>query len=176
MGVITKEEGRFWGYAYVKPRTEKKVQSALESRAIPNYLPTVAKARMHHSTKITTHHPMLPGYIFLCITDEERRELKTAEKQIVQIELLREEHLEEEFINELNILKRCEELAQTKPVVINPDIVAGDKVTIISGPLQGLETTVESRSSSSDKVIINLMMLNVNITCPISAENLKKTS
>ena len=117
---------------------------------------------------------MLPGYIFLCISDEERRELKTVEKQIVQIELLREEHLEEEFINELNILKRCEALAQTLPVVINPEIVAGDKVTIISGPLQGLETTVESRSETSDKVIINLMMLNVNITCPISAENLKK--
>jgi hypothetical protein len=121
---IGKIPERYWGYAYVKPRTEKKLKSALEARSIPCFLPLIPKARMHHATKVVSFLPMIPGYVFLSVTDEERRELKISEKHIVQIELLRESSSEKTFIEELNILKRCEILAQSEPVLINPEIAA----------------------------------------------------
>ena len=171
---IGKIPERCWGYAYVKPRTEKKLKSALEARSIPCFLPLIPKARMHHATKVVSFLPMIPGYVFLSVTDEERRELKISEKHIVQIELLRESSSEETFIRELNILKRCEVLAQSEPVLINPEIAAGDDVVVTDGPLSGLQAKVLRRADETDSIVLNLTMLNSHIEYPVSAEKLQK--
>ena len=171
---IRKIPERYWGYAYVKPRTEKKLKSVLEARGIPCFLPLVPKARMHHATKVVSFLPMIPGYVFLSLSDEERRELKISEKHIVQIELLRESSSEETFIEELNILKRCEILAQSEPVLINPEIAAGDNVVVTTGPLAGLQAKVLRRADDTNSIILNLTMLHSHIEYPVSAEMLKK--
>jgi transcription antitermination factor NusG len=129
---------------------------------------------MHHSSKVVSLLPMIPGYVFLSLTDDERRELKSSEKHVVQIELLRESGLEERFINELNILKRCEILAQNEPVLINPEISAGDDVVISDGPLAGLQAKVLRRADENNSIIINLTMLNSHVEYPVSAEKLHK--
>ena len=171
---IKKIPERHWGYAYVKPRTEKKFKLSLEARGIPSYLPLLPKARIHHSSKVISLLPMIPGYVFLNLTDDERRELKSSEKHVVQIELLRESVQEDRFIEELNILKRCEILAQNEPVLVNPDISAGDDVEITEGPLAGLQTKVLRRADDINCIIINLTMLNAHVEYPVSAEKLQK--
>ena len=171
---IEKIPERHWGYAYVKPRTEKKFKLALETRGIPSYLPLLPKARIHHSSKVISLLPMIPGYVFLNLTDDERRELKSSEKHVVQIELLRESVLEDKFIKELNILKRCEMLAQNEPVLVNPEISAGDDVMITAGPLAGLQAKVLRRADDINCIIINLTMLNAHVEYPVSAEKLQK--
>jgi transcription antitermination factor NusG len=130
---------------------------------------------MHHATKVVSFLPMIPGYVFLSVTDEERRELKISEKHIVQIELLRESSSEETFIKELNILKRCEILAQSEPVLINPEIAAGDDVVVTDGPLSGLQAKVLRRADEANSIVLNLTILNSHIEYPVSAETLKKT-
>lgn len=172
--IFIREPGRYWGYAYVKPRAEKKVVESLGSRGLPVYLPLVPRARMHHSTKVISHVPMIPGYVFLSASDEERRELKMGERHIVLIELLRDRLKEESFIEELKTLRSCEELAKSEPVLINPEIVAGDQVEVISGPLAGLCTRVVRRADDVDTIIINLPILNVHVEYPVSPETLKK--
>ena len=125
---IEKMPGRYWGFAYLRPRTEKAVAEILAGRDVPVYLPLVNKARLHHGTKIVTPLPMFPGYIFLAAGELERRELKRTEKNFVNIELLREEFEEETLIRELNALRQFEILAQTKEILVNPGIQRGDKV------------------------------------------------
>ncbi len=171
---IIKQEARFWGFGYVKPKTEKKVWENLKKKGISCYLPLIPRARMHHSTKIVTLVPLLPSYIFLCLDDEERRELKKAEKEFIRIELLHEKGQEEQFIRELNILTKCEELAKTSPVLVNPDIVAGDDVMIIDGPLKGLQTKVLHRDDKTDSIIINLPLFHTHLEYPLPAGELKK--
>lgn len=171
---IRKIPERHWGYAYVKPRTEKKLKSALEARGIPCFLPLIPKARLHHATKVVSFLPMIPGYVFLSLSDEERRELKISEKHIVQIELLRESSSEETFIKELNVLKRCEILAQSEPILINPAISAGDDVVVTEGPLAGLQAKVLRRADETDSIVLNLTILNSHIEYPVSAETLQK--
>lgn len=171
---IHKIPERYWGYAYVSPRSEKKVKDALESRGIPVYLPLIPKARMHHSSKVISYLPMLPGYVFLCADDDERRELKIGNKQVVRIELLRDEMTETAFIAELNILKRCEVLAATAPVLINPEIAVGDDVQVTEGPLAGLRTKVIYRADDTNSIIVNLPVLNSHVEYHVSAELLKK--
>ena len=172
-GEIRKYPERYWGYAYVRPRTEKKVLETFEGRGLPCYLPLVPKARIHHSTKVISYLPMLPGYVFLSADDDERRELKTGEKHIVQIELLREREHEDRFIEELNILKCCEALSEHEPVLINPEICAGSDVEVTSGALSGLRAKVLRRSDNTDSIILNLPILNLHIEYPVSAETLK---
>ena len=165
---------KHWGYGYVRPRTEKKVKEKLDSLGIVSYLPLLPKARMHPSSKVISYRPMLPGYIFLCMSDDERREVKIGEKNFVRIELIREEIKEGLFLEELKVLKCCEALAMEGPVLINPEIISGDEVEVISGPLAGLRTQVIRRADETDSIIINLPILNLHVDYPVSAETLKK--
>ncbi len=172
--MIEKAPGRYWGFAYVRVHAEKKVQATLISMGIPQYLPTLPKARIHHSTKIVSDIPMIPGYIFLCASDNERTELRRREKRLVTVELLRNECQENAFVAELNALRQCEILAREEPVLVNPDIVPGDEVLITSGHLQGLKTTVRARDNEQDVIIVNLTILNKHVEYPVSAQTLQK--
>ncbi len=172
--LISRTPGRHWGFAHVRVHTEKKVRTFLDAMGIPHYLPTLPKARMHHSTKIISEIPMIPGYIFLCADDNERADLRRREKRFVHIELLRDPCLEDVFIEELNALRRCEILAREEPILVNPDIVAGDEVLITAGHLQGLRTTVCARDNEHNTIIVNLTILNKHVEYPVSAETLQK--
>lgn len=174
MAFIEKQTERFWGFAYLRPRTEKKVAEKLAGLNYPVYLPLVNKARLHHGTKIVTPFPMIPGYIFLAASDFERTELKKHEKELVQIELLREKSEEETLIRELNALRQFEILAQTEEVLINPGIQHGDKVLVTQGPLKGLETEVIRREDQKDAIVINITILEKTIEYLVSADMLRK--
>ena len=174
MAFIEKETDRYWGFAYLRPRTEKKTAETLAGRNIPVYLPLVKKARLHHGSKVVTALPMIPGYIFLAVSDLERNELKRAEKSFVNIELLRIPTEEETLIRELNALRQFEFLAQTQEVYVNPGIQRGDKVVVTQGPLKGLETEVIRRDDARNAIIVNVTILEKTVEYPVSADELKK--
>ena len=171
---IEKIPGRCWGFAYLRPRTEKKVADTLAGRNVPVYLPLVNKARLHHGTKVVTQVPMIPGYIFLAAGDQERTELKKSVKEFVHIELLREPREEDTLIRELNALHQFEILAQSEEVLVNPGIERGDKVIVTSGPLKGLETEVVRRDDARNAIIITISILEKTVEYPLSADELKK--
>jgi len=171
---IEKQSERYWGFAYLRPRTEKKVAEKLAGLNYPVYLPLVNKARLHHGTKIVTPFPMIPGYIFLAAGDLERTELKKHEKEFVQIELLREKSEEETLIRELNALRQFELVAQTEEVHVNPGIKHGDKVIVTQGPLKGLETEVIRREDQKNAIVINITVLETAVEYLVPADTLKK--
>ena len=174
MPFIEKTPDRFWGFAYLKPRTEKKVAEYLLGRGVPSYLPVVNKARLHHGTKIVTPIPMFPGYLFLAASDQERSELKRSEKNFVNIELLRNDVEEEQLVRELNNLHLIELDAMGKEVLINPGIQRGDKVTVTQGPMKGLEAEVIRRDDDRNAIIINVTILERTVEYPVSVDELKK--
>ena len=174
MAFIEKTPDRYWGFAYLRPRTEKKVAEKLAGLNYPVYLPLVNKARLHHGTKVVTALPMIPSYIFLAAGDKERTELKKTVKEFVNIELLREPHEEDTLIRELNALHQFEILAQSEEVLVNPGIQRGDKVIVTSGPLKGLETEVVRRDDARNAIIINISILEKTVEYPLSADELKK--
>lgn len=174
MAFIEKQTDRYWGYAYLRPRTEKKVAETLAGRDIPVYLPLVKKARLHHGSKVVSELPMIPGYIFLAASDLERNELKRTEKNFVNIELLRFQMEEETLIRELNALHQFEILAQTQEVLVNPGIQRGDRIVVTQGPLKGLETEVIRRDDARNAIIVNVTILEKTVEYPVSADELKK--
>lgn len=172
--MIIKSADRFWGYAYVHPRAEKKVEERLRNNGILCYLPKVPHAYMMHSTKVVTLVPMFPGYIFLCLGREEATGLRYQEKKILKIELLFENERETQLIQKLCALQKCEEFARSKPVLVNPGIRPGDRVRITSGPLKDLVTDVIRRDDGNDSVIVNISVLGQHVECSVSAGELKK--
>ena len=174
MSFIEKEINRCWGYAYLRPRTEKKVAQKLKGLAFDCYLPLINKARLHHGTKIVTPIPLIPGYIFLAADDLERTQLKKAEKEFVQIELVRQEYEEKKLIRELNILLEFERLLGGEEVRVNPGIQRGDKIVITQGPLKDLETEVIRREDSKNSIIVNITILEKTVEYLVSADMLRK--
>lgn len=174
MAYIEKQADRHWGFAYLRPRTEKKVAKVLAGRDVPVFLPLVNKARLHHGSKVVTQVPMIPGYIFLAAGDQERNELKRSEKNFVHIELIRTRAEEEQLIRELNALRQFEILAQTQEVHVNPGIQRGDKVVVTQGPLKGLETEVIRRDDARNSIIVNVTILEKTVEYPVSADELKR--
>lgn len=171
---INKVPEKYWGFAYLRPRSEKKTAAGLNGKGIMFYLPLIAVGRMHHGTKVISQKPMLPGYIFLAVNDEERTDLKKSDNNIIHIELLRSASAENNLIEELNALRRFELLARKERVLINPGIQRGDRVLITDGPLKGLITEVIRRNDDCDSIIVNISILNRNIEYPVSAETLEK--
>ena len=171
---IEKTPDRYWGFAYLRPRTEKKVAEKLAGLNYPVYLPLVNKARLHHGTKVVTALPMIPSYIFLAAGDQERTELKKTVKEFVHIELLRDPHEEDTLIRELNALHQFEILAQSEEVLVNPGIQHGDKVLVTQGPLKGLETEVIRREDQKNAIVINITILEKTVEYLVSADILKK--
>lgn len=171
---IEKKTDCYWGYAYLRPQTEKKVAEKLGNAGILCYLPVIPRARMMHYTKVVTEIPMFKSYIFLCLGRYEAADLKIREKQIIKIDLQFEEAREDTLIYELRALQQCEELAKSSPVLINPGIRKGDKVRITDGPLKDLVTDVIRREDERDAIIVNVSILGQHIEYPVSAGELKK--
>ncbi len=174
MDLIKKQDGRFWGFAYLRPRTEKVVARSLQGKGIVSYLPLVPKARLHHGTKIITPVPMIPGYIFLALDDIEKSDLKRGDDNFVYIQLVRDSFEEDTFISELNALHRFEQLAQTEKVLVQPGIQIGDRILITQGSLAGMEANVIRRDDDNNSIVINLTLLDKNVEYPVSLEHLKK--
>jgi len=171
---IQKIDGKYWGYAYCRPRSEKVVAQALAAGGITGYLPLMPKARLHHGSKVISHVPMIPGYIFLAADDLGRSDIRCREKHIVHVELLRNPDSEAVLISELNVLRHFEVIAQTERVLVNPGLQTGDKVLITAGELKGMETFVVRRDDDHNAIIVNLTMLEHSVEYPVSAEMLKK--
>ena len=171
---IVKQPECYWGFAYVHPRTEKKIAERLQNSGVRCYLPLVPHAYMMHRTKVVTQVPMFAGYLFLCVSREEATRIRYREKQIVRIELLFDELREAVLMKELKMLQQCEEQARTTPVFVNPGIAAGDEVLITGGSLKGLTTRVIRRADDQDMIVVNVTMLNQHLAFPVSAGDLKK--
>ncbi len=171
---IRKSDDRCWGYAYVASRTEKRVAAFLENSGIPCYLPTQAHAYRMHSTRVVTRVPMFPGYLFLALGREEATDLRCRERRIRKVVLQFIPEAEMQLIEELNALKRMEMLAVNEPVQVNPGIVRGDRVEILSGPFSGVETDVLRRSDDRNMIVVNVSLLQQHVEFELPAWEVRK--
>ena len=128
---ISKLEGRSWGFAYVRSRAEKKLLEKMTSREIPCYLPVIRKMRIHHRGKVFSEIPMFPSYLFLCPEPSSLLDVR-CQKEVVSLNIV-EGPAENDFINELNLIRKFELFARNRKTVVNPEIQPGSTVLIITG-------------------------------------------
>ena len=62
-----------WNAIYVASRQEKKVFDVLQKKGIQSYLPLVKTLRQWSDRKKMVEFPLLPGYVFVCLTNESQK-------------------------------------------------------------------------------------------------------
>jgi len=145
---------KHWFALYTKPRSEFKAEKQLIEVGVKNYLPTITRLKQWSDRKKKVTKPLLGGYIFIFANETER--LLSIEQQAIVRCLFdagRPARIPEWQIENLKKL-----LETNQELLIHNGIVAGAKVAIKNGPLEGvIGTVVEGGTGKSISVSIDLL-------------------
>ena len=169
---IVPRDGFFWGFGYLRPRTEKKFAQKLTDFGIRNYLPMAKKMRVHNRGKVVTWIPMFTSYVFLEIPNTLYTNIVRF-PEVLTLDLCEKPEIQEGLVADLNRVRKCELLAEHRRVVVNPGIQPGMTVMVKSGSLAGTEVVVLKRVNEVH-VIVNLNILGRHCDCTLSAGDLQE--
>ena len=156
-----------WYAAYTLPRHEKAVAERLAYRQVESYLPLYKVLRRWNGRHIELDLPLFPGYVFVRLPFCER--IKVLENPSVlriisfngQPAALPE--------SEIASLRRSLEVRRAEPY---PYLVAGKRIRITYGPLQGLEGTIIRRKGRL-RMIVSIDSLQRAISVELDVADLK---
>ena len=149
-----------WQVLFLKPRCEKKVAQACVAHRVPHYLPLRRVARTSQRRRFTVELPLFPGYIFAVVDDTTRLPLLRTNNLV---RILAPRH-SLELLRDLVMVRRA--LAITPDLQPVPQLVAGQRVCIKSGPFAGAEGMV-SRLASSMRVVLMVDMIGMGVAVTI---------
>ena len=134
---------RRWFVFYTKARQEKAFARQLVGYQVPFFLPLVPKENLIRGRKVTSQIPVFGGYIFLFVSEEERVKALTTNRISKVLEVDDQDQLASD-------LRNVQQLIQAEaPLTIESRLVAGERVRIKAGPMEGLEGTIEKRRGQS---------------------------
>jgi transcription termination/antitermination protein NusG len=138
-----------WYAAYTAPRHEKVVQAQLAAKQIQSFLPLyTAVRRWKNGVRREIEHPLLPGYVFVCLGDGEWLPVVQTSGVVYIVgngssPLPLDDH-------EIQALRVGAQRASLMP---RPFLCAGDMVRITRGPLRGVKGYVEHDGSDLTFVV-----------------------
>jgi transcription antitermination factor NusG len=130
---------RRWWVLYTRARQEKAISRDLLCFQIPFYLPLVKKTWASRGRKISSHTPLVPGYVFLYGSEQERIHSLTTNRVSRVLTIDDPARL----LYDLRQLRRL--IASRAPLTVESRLVPGNHVRVRHGPLAGLEGTVLTR-------------------------------
>lgn len=83
----SKDTGRRWFVVQTLARQEKSLARDLYQRDIPFYLPLLRRTLSYKGRRAISWIPLFPGYLFICVTDEERHVCLTSQRAASLIEV-----------------------------------------------------------------------------------------
>lgn len=128
-----------WFAIYTRPRHEKRVEDQLRRKGIESYLPLCQRLHRWSDRKKLVEVPLFSGYVFFHGDGRVRHNAVRSygAVRIVTFDgrpaVVRDEEIEN--------IKRI--LREFPSVEACPDVVVGDRVEIIGGPLTGLAGRIE---------------------------------
>jgi transcription antitermination factor NusG len=128
-----------WFVAHTRPRREKKLQKHCQMEGIFVTLPCYRTVHKYRGKTVSFQKPLFPGYIFLKMLPGQRQKLVQSE-HLANLLVVHDQAL---FVHQLEEILRA--LDSNVEVYLAPQIGAGCRVKIKSGPLQGVEGWVEQR-------------------------------
>ena len=129
-----------WVVAHTKPRTEKKLAEWCERQGFATTLPVYKSVKKYPGKTAIFEKPLFPNYLFLKIAPHQNRLVYQSDYVANLLEIGDQTLFERQLGDILRALETDME------IVLAPQIVAGKRVAVKSGPLRGLEGVVEQRS------------------------------
>ncbi|HAQ99416.1 MAG: transcription termination/antitermination protein NusG [Limisphaerales bacterium] len=132
-----------WFVAHTRPRCEKKLRMYLDRELIYNILPTVQSVHKYRGKTVSFDKPLFPGYVFLKIDPLNRQKVYQSDYVANLLDVPDQEGFHSQLAD---IFEAIESGCELK---LAPEIGAGKRVIIKSGPMRGIEGWVEDRYGRS---------------------------
>ena len=132
----SEENSLQWYAIFTMPRSEKKVAERLISKGFEIYLPLMPSFRTWSDRKKKIWVPLLPGFIFVKITENEVFESLNVQGALGILRYMGKPARVRDFeINNLRILlKEPDYINSIEPI----DVIEGEEIEVIRGPFIGL--------------------------------------
>ena len=129
-----------WYVAHTRPRCEKKLADYCGRQGFSVTLPCYRSVRKYRGKTVVFEKPLFPSYVFLKLFRPQRQQVYQSDYVANLLDVLDQELFSRQLGDILLSLETNLE------VCLAPQIEAGRRVRIKSGPLRGLEGWVEQRS------------------------------
>ena len=155
-----------WFVAHTRPRREKKLKQYCVENNIPATLPCYKTVHKYRGKVVSFEKPLFPGYVFLELQPEQKQKIYQSDFLANLLVV----HDQEQFVHQLgDILMALETGLEVR---LAPEITAGTRVKIRSGPLRGLEGWVEDRSGTIS-VLLRLDFIGQAAAVKVSADDIE---
>jgi transcription antitermination factor NusG len=143
-----------WVAFYTLSRREKDLMRKLEAAGVPFYAPLIRRRLKSAGGRVRDSHvPLFSGYVFSRVDDDQRRAALATNTIARWLPIVDETAL----LADLRTIKRLIDTDQ--PLAPEARIEPGQLVRVRSGPLWGLEGTVERRHGTQ-RLVVAVRFLN----------------
>ena len=155
-----------WFVAHTRPRCEKKLAQYCLREGLAATLPCYRSVRKYRGKVVVFQKPLFPGYVFLQLLPPQRSKVYSSD-YVANLLVVVDQEL---FIRQLgDILKALETNMEVR---LAPQIKAGCRVIIKSGPLRSLEGWVQERSGTV-QVLLRLDFIGQAAAVRVDANDLE---
>ena len=145
-------EARRWRVLHVRAQQEKVLAKEMGVMSIEHFLPLNNETRRAGRKKVRVQTPVFPGYLFINSTLDEAYRVDRTKRVVNILNVANQEQLAWELAN----LRKA--LQQKAPLRQHAFLKKGKRVSIRSGPFEGLEGVVEDRANSG-RLILQVQVL-----------------
>ena len=157
-----------WFVAHTRPRREKKVRQFCDREGFQATLPCYQSIRKYRGKKVVFSKPLFPGYVFLQLLPEQRQSVVQSD-HVANLLTVHDQAL---FIRQFGEILQA--LESDLEIHLAPEIGAGMRVKIKSGPLRGMEGWVEQRYGMTT-VLLRLDFIGQAAAVRLQADELEPT-
>jgi transcriptional antiterminator RfaH len=155
-----------WFVAHTRPRCEKKLAEYCRREGFAATLPCYRSVRKYRGKVVVFQKPLFPGYIFLQLHPQERAKVYASDYVANLLNVVDQEL----FARQLGDILAA--LETNLEVRLAPQIKAGARVVIKSGPLRGMEGWVQQRTGSV-QVLLRLDFIGQAAAVKVEATDLE---
>lgn len=155
-----------WYVAHTRPRREKKLAEYCEREKLSVTLPTYRSVKKYRGKTVVFHKPLFPNYVFLRLLPQQKQQVYQSD-HVANVLDVGDQQLFEAQLSDILLALETE-----LEIFLAPQITAGARVKIRSGPLRGIEGIVEQRSGMTF-VLLRLDFISQAAAVKIEASELE---
>ncbi len=163
--VIPEVQGAPWYALRVRPNYEKPVAAALRGKGFQEFLPLIRSKRQWSDRVKIMDLPLFPGYLFCRLNLDERLPLLTTPGFLYLVGVGKNP----EPVDDAEIAGIQSVLRSGLTVTPWPNLVVGQKVRLMHGPLRGLDGVL-TRIANRHRIYVSVTLLKRSISVEVDPE------
>jgi transcription antitermination factor NusG len=157
-----------WFAAYTTPRHEKAVVRQLDARRLECFLPLYSSVRRwKNGCRVTVDRPLFPSYVFVRVKRRDSVKVLQIPGVLSMVGTAREPSALP--CSEIESLRAGLRLRQCEP---HPYLVAGEKVRITAGSLEGM-VGVLVRRKNDFRVVLTLDLIRQSVSVEVGVDEIE---